>query len=141
MTTAVGQMVKTKVGKKLDEHDELAKFRQQQQDEQHNKDMIKVVLEGLQPINKSLEEISGAIVNNTRGTVTLLREDMRRSHDNLVAKKFATAAEVASWHELYNTYAQLGGNHFKEYVDAWKDDIEALPRSLPKSKSKTKNKQ
>ena len=29
--------------------------------------------------------------------------------------------------ELYNTYAKLGGNHFKEYVDAWKQELDELP--------------
>jgi len=29
--------------------------------------------------------------------------------------------------ELYNTYKSLGGNHFKEYVNAWKQELEDLP--------------
>ena len=44
--------------------------------------------------------------------------------------------DKASWMELYNTYGKLGGNHFKEYVDGWKDDVKNLPTEKKKAKSK-----
>lgn len=39
--------------------------------------------------------------------------------------------------ELYNTYSSLGGNHFREYVDAWRREMEELPIHKP-TKGKTK---
>ena len=41
---------------------------------------------------------------------------------------YVSASDKANWTEMYNTYRDLGGNHFKEYVDAWKDEVDQLPR-------------
>jgi hypothetical protein len=53
---------------------------------------------------------------------------MKQARDHYMAQGYASASDVASWNELYNTYSKLGGNHFKEYVDAWKADVDKLPR-------------
>jgi len=89
----------------------------------------------LTPIETKLEKIDDNLKLNTEGTVTILRNDMKKSLDTAKDKGFATANDKANWMELYNTYAKLGGNHFKEYVDAWKDELTDLP-SKKKSKQK-----
>lgn len=41
--------------------------------------------------------------------------------------------------ELYTTYGRLGGNHFREYIDQWKEEVNDLPLE-PKKKTSTKKK-
>lgn len=89
----------------------------------------------LTPIQKDLESIRDNLALNTEGTVTILRNDMKKSLEVSKEKGFATATDKANWTELYNTYTKLGGNHFKEYVDAWRDEMKDLP---PKKKTRQK---
>jgi len=86
----------------------------------------------LDNITKEIEEIKVDLADNTKGTVTLLRNDMKKSLDYCKRQGYASASDRANWHELYNTYANLGGNHFKEYVDAWKEEFDELPAVPPK---------
>jgi hypothetical protein len=55
---------------------------------------------------------------------------MKKSLDYCKRQGFAGASDRANWHELYNTYKKLGGNHFKEFVDAWKEEFDALPGTI-----------
>lgn len=132
LTTLVGLIIKNIVSRKMDEQKELFELRTKQERADRNKDVEAIVTAGLTPINEKLDKLSTSTSNNTIGTVTLLRESLKQGRDHLIDKGFATASEVASWHELYNTYEQLGGNHFKEYVDAWKADVDSLPRETKK---------
>ena len=88
------------------------------------------------PVAKEVCEIKSNLTLNTEGTVTLLRNDMKKALDWYKDKGYATSNDKASWMELYNTYARLGGNHFREYVDGWKQEV----RDLPTEKKKTKQK-
>jgi hypothetical protein len=63
----------------------------------------------------------------------MLRDRMKAILDECRAAGYATTSTVANWHELYNTYKTLGGNHFREYVDAWKQELESLPNNTPTS--------
>ena len=93
------------------------------------------------PLRKDLSEIKENLALNTEGTVTILRNDMKKSLDFYKEKGYATAGDRANWMELYNTYAKLGGNHFREYVDAWKQELEALPLKKKEKKTLVENKQ
>lgn len=128
VSTIVGIIIKNSVSKKVDEHNELLELRAAREREERKQDVLNVVREELKPVVTKIDAMSSLVTNNTEGTVTLMRESMKQARDALVAQEYATASDVASWHELYNTYAKLGGNHFAEYVDAWKQDVEALPR-------------
>lgn len=88
----------------------------------------------LTPIKADLAEIKHNLALNTEGTVTILRNDMKKALDLCKDKGFASASDRANWMELYNTYAKLGGNHFKEYVDAWKEELEDLPSKKKQTK-------
>ncbi len=81
----------------------------------------------LDNITAEVEEIKSDLADNTNGTVTLLRNDMKKLLDSCRKQGYASTSDKANWHELYNTYKNLGGNHFKEYVDAWKEEFDDLP--------------
>ena len=94
--------------------------------------------EEAQPINAKLDNITSEIeaiksdlADNTIGTVTILRDRMKAILDDCREKGFASTSTKGNWHELYSTYKSLGGNHFKEYVDAWKEELEELPNTPP----------
>lgn len=85
----------------------------------------------LDNITKEIEEIKHDLADNTVGTVTILRDRMKSILDDCRDAGFASTSTKGNWHELYNTYASLGGNHFREYVDAWKEELEDLPTVPP----------
>lgn len=89
----------------------------------------------LTPIAQDVASIKSNLALNTEGTVTILRNDMKKSLDFCKERGFANTSDKANWKELYNTYDKLGGNHFKEYVNGWKQEMEDLP---PKKKTRQK---
>jgi len=106
---------------------------EQMEKEQYLKSLRAIIREENAPLREDIAEIKHCLALNTKGTVTMLRMDMKESLDSLNDKGFASSSDVANWKELYNVYKELGGNHFIEYVDAWKKEVEDLP---PKKKSK-----
>lgn len=128
LSTLVGSIIKNKVSKKMDEQKELLELRQHELDIKQKASFEQALNEGLKPLSNQITDLSTLVENSTCGTITLLREDMKQDRDYLIDQGFASASDVASWHELYHTYAALGGNHFREYVDAWKEDVDNLPR-------------
>lgn len=128
LSTLIGCLIKNSVAKKVDEQQELLELREQQANVERKQVISETLTEGLQPVYTKLDQLSASLADNTTGTVTLLRETMKQARDHYMAQGYASASDVASWNELYNTYSKLGGNHFKEYVDAWKADVDKLPR-------------
>ena len=94
----------------------------------------------LTPIAKDISLIKSNLALNTEGTVTILRNDMKKAMDVCKEKGFATANDKAAWMELYNTYGRLGGNHFQEYVDGWKEEVRALPTEKKRTRQKLNEK-
>jgi len=121
--------------------EELKRLQEEKLREERKQDTLAIVRSELDPVKCSLKKIVDVTELNVEGTVTLLREEMKHSRDTYIAKGFISATEDAAWHELYTTYKKLGGNHFKEYVDAWREDIDSLPREpVKKTRSKSKSK-
>lgn len=125
-----------KRNRKEDQNEEAAKAAE---DKRLHDTICGAIRQENQPINakldnitKEIEEIKVDLADNTKGTVTLLRNDMKKSLDYCKRQGYASASDRANWHELYNTYGNLGGNHFKEYVDAWKEEFDELPAVPPK---------
>lgn len=90
----------------------------------------------LNSISVEIENIKNDLADNTIGTVTMLRDRMKAILDECRAEDYASTSTKANWHELYTTYKSLGGNHFKEYVDAWKEELDELPAIPPVKKSR-----
>lgn len=124
------------------EHHEKRVKAREEQSEEHQQALKKkneaeyraVLVEELKPLKESIAtteqhiaEVKEDLKCNTIGTVTLLRDRMKCSLEFCKRRGYATSTDLANWHELYNTYKSLGGNHFKEYVNAWKDEMENLP--------------
>lgn len=100
-----------------------------------------VFKEEVAPIKKELKEIRNQLEDNTKATVTELRCDMKDHRDRYLDRGFATVSEKAAFNDLYDDYKGLGGNHFKNYVDGWKHDVDVLPNEKQKRKtSKTPKK-
>ena len=114
------------------QEEELEQMRQ----EQYLKSLRMVIQEEIAPLKADMEDIKTNLALNTKGTVTILRNDMKKSLDYCKNKGSVSASDIANWNELYNTYGELGGNHFKEYVDAWKKELNALPPEIEKKKGK-----
>lgn len=87
-------------------------------------------------LNSRIDNIENKIDTNTSGTVTLLRDQMKQHKDLFVERGWASASDKANWHELYRNYGNLGGNHFKEYVDQWLEEVDSLPIEKPTRRSK-----
>lgn len=114
-----------------------------------NEDSIRSVFKSeMKPITDKLSNIEGEIIeikhdlaDNTIGTVTMLRDRMKAILDECRDAGYATTGTKANWRELYNTYASLGGNHFREYVDAWKQELEDLPVIPPTNTTRSRRQQ
>ena len=139
-----------KKNKKEDDDEQKAKEEAQRIKDMEEKQLLEkfraIVREENAPLSAKLESVEGKIETlenslklNTEGTVTILRSDMNRIKTELEERGYATDSEKGNWKQLYTTYGDLGGNHFKEYVDEWKTSIEKLPpaKKIRKNKSKT----
>ena len=113
------------------EEDELEQLKEKQR-----LDALRAVIrEENQGIAADIASIKENLVLNTKGTVTILRNDMKKSLDYCKRQGYVSRSDKINWNELYNTYGELGGNHFKEFVNGWKEELEELPVE-PKKKTK-----
>ena len=98
-------------------------------------DLRSIIREEQESLVKDIATIKEDFSLNTKGIVTILRNDMKKSLDHCKEKGFAGSSDKANWRELYNTYSELGGNHFREFVNEWKQEMEELPpRKTPKKR-------
>lgn len=79
------------------------------------------------PIQEQLTDVLEALSEDKKATVVTLRSSMKTLRDKYLKQGFADAGDKATWNELYENYKDMGGNHFKEYVNQWKSEIENLP--------------
>lgn len=82
---------------------------------------------------EQMDRIENKLTSNSEGTVTLLRDRMKCLKDEYEERGYAKDGDKANWKELYDSYKNLGGNHFHEYVDQWKLTIEKLPKVPPEN--------
>ena len=130
----LGERAKHKAELKNKEEDQVVEEMHAATEQRLKNNVRDVFKEEIRPINAKLDNITKEIevikidlANNTVGTVTILRDRMKAILDECREKGYASTSTKGNWHELYNTYKGLGGNHFKEYVDAWKEELEELP--------------
>ena len=117
-----------------EEHEELTKMRMKEDQSRLNETIktsvdssLIAVKEQIEILNKNIETLNSELSEDRKGTVTLLRDRMKSSMDEYKQKGYANDADRANWNELYKTYKSLGGNHFKEYVNQWKETVDNLP--------------
>lgn len=132
----VSERMKHKATKRNREEDEIAELKHQK----HLEELRAVIREENKGIKDDIATIKDNLALNTKGTVTILRNDMKKSLDYCKHQGYVTRSDKINWNELYNTYAELGGNHFKEFVNGWKEELEAIPvkekEEIKKSKKK-----
>ena len=125
------ERMKHRAAKRNHEEDELEQLKEKQR-----LDALRAVIrEENQGIAADIASIKENLVLNTKGTVTILRNDMKKSLDYCKRQGYVSRSDKINWNELYNTYGELGGNHFKEFVNGWKEELEELPVE-PKKKTK-----
>lgn len=113
-----------------DKHDEVKASRReakQKAKEERKEEIREVLREEIKPIQKTLQEISDNTKRLQESMVTIDRIVMKLTLDSYREQGYASASDRAAWNELYNDYRDLGGNHFREYVNEWKRALDALP--------------
>lgn len=127
----MGERAKRKAQKHIQEEEHVEALRHQEYEEM----LRKIIREENSELSEDIASIKSNLALNTKGTVTLLRNDMKKSLDKCRDRGYATTNDKANWNELVSTYEELGGNHFREYVNAWKAEMDALPIK-PKTKKR-----
>lgn len=88
--------------------------------EQSNKRMDKFT-EDLQGLKNDLERQRLRAETNDKGTEALLRDRILQAHRYLMGREFITQDEYESVTAMFQSYKDLGGNHF---VDRLMQDID-----------------
>lgn len=121
--TLCGLLWKDLYTRKKENNDENRKMK-----EEKNLEKIRTVIkEENASIREEITKVNEAISVLKEGDTTLLRDRMQCSVGFCKRQGYKTSADLASWNEMYSSYQKLGGNHFKEYVNAWKEEMEELP--------------
>lgn len=121
------------------ENSEVAK----QEREKKNLEKIReVIKEENEPLRKEISNLTELTNKMQKSDVTLLRDRMQCSLNYCKKQGYRSTSDYANWMEILNAYKELGGNHFKEYVNSWKQDMEDLPTKeqylAEKARTKTK---
>ena len=119
----INERMKHKAAKRNLADDEI----EQLKEEKRLNALRAVIREENASIKDDISSIKDNLALNTKGTVTILRNDMKKSLDYCKKQGFVSRSDKINWNELYNTYGELGGNHFKEFVNGWKEELEDLP--------------
>lgn len=98
-----------------------------EEERKRQEDWENKVLEMIHPLADKLDQIQEELNLNRAATTASLRTDLMLLRDRYREVGYATRNDKAAWNQLYNDYKELGGNHFKEYVDQWKDEVNSLP--------------
>ena len=132
----INERMKHKATRRNQEEDlreaEIAELKHQK----HLEELRAVIREENAGIKADISMIKDNLALNTKGTVTILRNDMKKSLDYFKAQGHISRSDKINWNELYNTYAELGGNHFREFVNGWKDELEDIPTEGKKKRAK-----
>lgn len=103
-------------------------------EEEQIKYLRTIIKDELQPLRKDvsdirldMSEVKKQLTLDKEATVVQLRTTMKSKRDEFCSQGYVESSDKSNWIELYNRYRDMGGNHFAEYVDGWKQDIENLP--------------
>lgn len=91
------------------------------------KDELQPLREDVSDIRLDISEVKKQLTLDKEATVVQLRTTMKSKRDEFCSQGYVESSDKSNWIELYNRYRDMGGNHFAEYVDGWKQDIENLP--------------
>lgn len=147
LSTLVGLLIKNAAQKKFDlqtkKNQEYEELKHNRRREERKKEISEVVDVALAPVMERIDEVDKKVdlIQKDRkrerdATIVTMRVKMMELHDIYVKRGWCDSHEKATWKELYNKYKDLGGNHFLEYVDVYREEIEKLPdvKRVPKKK-------
>ena len=88
------------------------------------KDELRPVRENVSDIRSDIAEVKKQLALDKEATIVQLRTTMKSKRDEFCFQGYVESSDKSNWIELYNRYRDMGGNHFAEYVDGWKRDVE-----------------
>ena len=91
------------------------------------KNELQPVREVITDIRSDIAEVKKQLALDKEATIVQLRTTMKSKRDEFCSQGYVESSDKSNWIELYNRYRDMGGNHFAEYVDGWKHDVENLP--------------
>ena len=91
------------------------------------KDELQPVREDVSDIRSDIAEVKEQLALDKESTIVQLRTTMKSKRDEFCSQGYVESSDKSNWIELYNRYRDMGGNHFAEYVNGWKQDVENLP--------------
>ena len=78
-------------------------------------------------LKEGVDDVKAKVERLQHSMVTVDRIIMKLTLDQYREQGYASSSDRAAWSELYKDYKDLGGNHFKEYVNEWKRSLDTLP--------------
>ena len=130
--------------KKQAEYEELRHQKRATERKEEIKEAISIALvpvtNKINDIDSKLDTVTEDLSKDREATIVQMRVNMMNLHSLYKKQGWADVHQKATWNELYNNYKDLGGNHFTEYVDAYKEAIENLPTEPIKVEKKTATK-
>lgn len=147
LSTLVGLLIKNAAQKKFDaqnkKNQEYEELKHRQRKQERKEEMLEIVDSAVKPIAERIDILGEKVENiqierekEKRATVVTMRVKMMELHDIYMKRGWCDSHEKSTWEELYNRYKELGGNHFLEYVDLYKAEIEKLPAEKKTTKKK-----
>lgn len=91
--------------------------------------------EELGEIRSEVDTMRNILMEDKEATILNMRITMKTLRDKYLEQGYAETSDKAAWNELYHRYGQMGGNHFREYVDCWKEDVRLLPTEAGQNKN------
>lgn len=110
-------------------------------EEERKDEIVKVINDTITPqiekIQKTLNDndkkydekfnsIETQLKMQAKGVVTLLRDSLKIKRDMYISKGFVTPTEKSLWKEELEEYRNLGGNHWKQFMSTWEEQVNNL---------------
>ena len=129
--SAAGKFIFDAVVKRTKTQIEKIQAYDEQEQTKHLRTIIKnelqPVREVITDIRSDIAEVKKQLALDKEATIVQLRTTMKSKRDEFCSQSYVESSDKSNWIELYNRYRDMGGNHFAEYVDGWKHDVEDLP--------------
>lgn len=143
LTTVIAFIVNRMLKKRVNNYDHTAELARKQEEYEKKREIKDIITNSIQPVINHVEKIDSKIdglkdENNleNKATVIMIRLKLMEWHDVYMARGYCDIKERSTWEELFIKYGELGGNHFKEYMNQIREDIQKLPMEKPVKKRK-----
>lgn len=100
---------------------------EQTRNEQLSNNILAELKTKLDPLQGSINSLVHESQLQHEATILSLRANMLTVLNLYRHNGYADKHEKATWNEIYDQYRKEGGNYFKVYVDAWKDEVNSMP--------------